>query len=148
VTVIHDVLETAVQGQPPRALTVAVIGPPAAGTVVLDSDAENEQFSVSCVIVKRAPAIVIEPTRAVPVKFGDIVYVTAPTPVPSEGLTSIHELAAEAFQLQFEPEDDIATVPLVPAAGAVVGTAPSWKLHSVGAGFATTVTFTDATRAP
>ena len=74
-------------GQPEDAVTVAVMFPPAAANAFDESDVEKEQLTLDWVIEKRVPAIMREPVRVVPVKFGETAYATLPSPVPSRGVT-------------------------------------------------------------
>ena len=133
-TVIQALLLTAVQLQPPAAVTAIVSVIPPATTLTVVGAIEELHGTPACVTVKVLPPIVSVPLREVVEALAATVYETEPFPLPlALALIVIQASLLVALHPQPVPAVTV-TVPDAPAAtalvdaGEIVGSqgAPAW----------------------
>jgi hypothetical protein len=118
VTVIHDVLLTAVQAQPLGAETVTVSVPPVDVKVCDVGETVSLQVTPAWVTVKVTPPIVSVPVRFVPAVLAAAVKLTVPFPDPDAPAVIVNQLSL-LVAVHEQPVGAVTDVEPVPPAAAI-----------------------------
>jgi hypothetical protein len=94
VTVSHAVLVVATHAQPPGAVTVTSLSPPATGTATDSGATVKLHATPSCVIVTVCPPTVTVPLRDSSAVFAATVTVTDPSPLPLVSAEIVNQLVS------------------------------------------------------